>query len=100
MGNDRKRLYDEAASTIMDPYLHRSLEPEEMQFLLHLLDVVIMKPDQRSLPALLKKWRSQPDSPDVDEIVKATLLATDFNDSEQLAANLALLEELIQFDSK
>lgn len=100
MGNNRKRLYDEAASTIMDLYLNHSIAPEEMQFLLHLLDGVVMKPDQRSLPALLKKWRSLPDSPDVDEIVKATLLATDFNDSDQLSSNLALLEELIQSNSK
>ncbi|MDD3271331.1 MAG: hypothetical protein PHR04_04430, partial [Syntrophomonadaceae bacterium] len=67
-----------------------------MNFLLNLLDVVIVKKEQPRLIQTLKNWMNTNEGSEIDEIIKATFLAADFNDQESLEQCLQLVTELLE----
>ncbi len=90
-----KKLYDDTATVIMDLFMTGRIELEELNFLLNLLEAVIIKQQQRELIDLLKNWQPAAEHEEIDTIIKATLLAMDFKDQDDWEHNLALLRELI-----
>lgn len=90
-----KLLYDDTATTIMDLFMTGRIDSGELHFLLNLLETVIIKREQRELINLLKKWQPRADCNEVDDIIKATLLAVDFKDQSNLEHNLLILRDLI-----
>lgn len=90
-----KKLYDDTATVIMDLYMTGRIGAEELHFLLNLLEAVMIKREQQELIALLKKWRPGVEHTEIDDIIKATLLALDYSDQDDMDHNLALLKELI-----
>lgn len=94
-GEDFKRIYDETASVIWDLFLQNRLTAEERDFLSKLLDAVIIGKNCPSLLDVLRQWHpSQPES-ELDQIIKATLMAINFRDEDDLQHNVTLLQELI-----
>jgi uncharacterized protein related to proFAR isomerase len=91
-----KQLYDDTATVIMDLFMTGKIELEELNFLLNLLETVIIKQEQQEMIELLKKWHPSAAHEEIDEIIKATLLAMDFKDQDDLQHNLVLLQELIK----
>lgn len=90
-----KQLYDDTATVIMDLFMMGRIGLEELNFLLNLLETVIIRQEQRGLIELLKNWQPGAQYDEIDDIIKATLLAMDFKDQDDLEHNLALLRELI-----
>ncbi|MBC7074893.1 MAG: hypothetical protein H5T98_02225 [Syntrophomonadaceae bacterium] len=91
-----KKLYDETASLIVRLSFEGKLSSEEMRFLLNLLDFVILKRGNFEIVSTLKKWISKYDGSETDEIIKATLLAVDFNNSDSIRFNMELIRELLE----
>ncbi|MDD3898314.1 MAG: hypothetical protein PHE82_05115 [Syntrophomonadaceae bacterium] len=91
-----KRVYAESVSLIADMGFKDKLSIEEMNFLLNLLDVVIVKKEQPRLIQTLKNWMNTNEGSEIDEIIKATFLAADFNDQESLEQCLQLVTELLE----
>lgn len=92
----RKKIYAESASMIADMGVRGKLSVEEMNFLLNLLDVVVVKKDQPQLIQTLRNWVETNESSEIDEIIKATLLAVDFTDKESMEQCLQLVKELLE----
>lgn len=92
----KKKLYAESASMIADMGVRGKLSVEEMNFLLSLLDIVVVKKDQPQLIQILQNWVNINESSEIDEIIKATLLAADFNDRESMEQCLQLVTELLE----
>lgn len=93
-GEDFKRIYDETASVIWDLYLQNRLSAEERDFLSNLLDLVMVRRECPDLLDALRNWQpSQPES-ELDQIIKATLMAVDFKDKDDLEHSVTLLKEL------
>ncbi|HHV16245.1 MAG TPA: hypothetical protein GXX58_06690 [Gelria sp.] len=92
----RKKVYAESVSLIADMGFRDKLSIEEMNFLLNLLDLVVIKQEQPGLIQTLKNWVSTNEGSEIDEIIKATLLATDFNDEESIEQCLQLVTELLE----
>ncbi len=92
----KKKLYAESASMIADMGVRDKLTIEEMKFLLSLLDVVVVKKDQAQLIQTLRNWVNTKEGNEIDEIIKATFLATDFNDEESMQQCLQLVAELLE----
>lgn len=92
----KKKLYTESFSLIADMGFRNKLSIEEMNFLLNLLDVVAVKQEQPRLIQTLKNWVNTNEGSEIDEIIKATLLAADFNNQESLEQCLQLVTELLE----
>jgi predicted methyltransferase MtxX (methanogen marker protein 4) len=92
----KKKLYAESASMIADMGVRGKLSVEEMNFLLSLLDIVVVKKDQPQLIQILQNWVNINEGSEIDEIIKATLLAADFNDRESMEQCLQLVTELLE----
>ena len=92
----KKKLYAESASMIADMGVRGKLNVEEMHFLLSLLDIVVVKKDQPQLIQILQNWVNINEGSEIDEIIKATLLAADFNDRESMEQCLQLVTELLE----
>lgn len=95
MQKEEKQLYDEAASLIADLALREVISAEEMRFLLTILDLVIIRRDEPELIIFLKQWAQNYNNSETDDIIKATLLALDFNDKESIGMNLNILRDLL-----
>jgi hypothetical protein len=95
MQKEEKQLYDEAASLIADLALREVISAEEMRFLLTILDLVIIRRDEPELIVFLKQWAQNYKNSETDDIIKATLLALDFNDKEAVGTNLNILRDLL-----
>lgn len=93
---ERYRIYDETASLIAGLGIGKRISLDEMAFLLGLLDLVFTKNDQREFIEILKRWRPGQGDAEIDEIVKATLLNTDLNNSQSIHDNGEIIRELIQ----
>ncbi|MDD4562779.1 MAG: hypothetical protein PHW39_06860, partial [Syntrophomonadaceae bacterium] len=63
-----KRVYAESVSLIADMGFKDKLSIEEMNFLLNLLDVVIVKKEQPRLIQTLKNWMNTNEGSEIDEI--------------------------------
>ena len=96
LDDNKKRVYDESVSLIADMGFRDKLSNEEMNFLLNLLDVVVIKQDRPGLIQALKNWVNTNEGSEIDEIIKATLLATDFNDQEAVEQCTQLVTELLE----
>ena len=92
----KKKLYAESASMIADMGVRGKLNVEEMSFLLSLLDVVVVKKDQPRLIQTLRNWVETNEGSEIDEIIKATLMAADFTDEESMEQCLQLVTELLE----
>lgn len=92
----KKKLYAETASMIADMGVRGKLSVEEMNFLLNLLDIVAVKKNQPQLIQTLRDWVNTNEGSEIDEIIKATLLAVDFTDKESMQQCLQLLTELLE----
>lgn len=92
----KKKLYAESASMIADMGVRGKLSVEEMNFLLSLLDIVVVKKDQPQLIQILQNWVNINEGSEIDEIIKATLVAADFNDRESMEQCLQLVTELLE----
>ena len=92
----KKKLYAESASMIADMGVRGKLSVEEMSFLLSLLDVVVVKKDQPRLIQTLRNWVETNEGSEIDEIIKATLMAADFTDEESMEQCLQLVTELLE----
>lgn len=94
--NDKKKkIYDETASLIVDLCVRSKIDTEEMNFLLNLLDMAFMHNTDSKLLEVLKLWIPGQKDMELDEIIKATLLAIDFNDQNSLNHAAELIRELV-----
>lgn len=94
-GQYRKKIYDDTATVIMDLFMTGRISSAESHCLLNLLEAVMTKPHLRELIILLKQWQPDMKSSEVDDIIKATLLALDYEDKDDVEHSMALLSELI-----
>jgi len=90
-----KLLYDDTATVIMDLFITGRIDSSELEFLLNLLETVMIKREHSELIDLLKKWQPRVNSSEIDDIIKATLLAIDFKDQHNLEHNVNILRDLI-----
>lgn len=95
MAYNKKKIYDETASLVVDLCVRGKLNPEEMHCLLNLLDMSVLQRDNSGLFAVLKLWLKGERDAEIDAIVKATLLAIDFCDQDSLQTNTELIKGLI-----
>ncbi|MDD2586674.1 MAG: hypothetical protein PHT79_06545 [Syntrophomonadaceae bacterium] len=95
MAYNKKKIYDETASLIVDLCVRGRLNSEEMHFLLNLLDMSVLQRDNSGLFAILKVWLKGENDEEIDAIVKATLLAIDFSNQKSLQTNTELIKGLI-----
>jgi len=92
----KKKLYAETASLIADMGFRDKLSIEEMNFLLNLLDMVVVKQEQPRLIQTLINWVNTNEGSEIDEIIKATFVTADFNNPESLEQCLQLVTELLE----
>ena len=92
----KKKLYAESASMIADMGVRDKFSIDEMNFLLNLLDVVVVKKDQPQLIQTLRNWVNTNEGSEIDEIIKATFLAADFTDKESMEQCLQMVTELLE----
>lgn len=91
----KKKIYDETASRIADLAFRNELTKAEMDFLLNLLDLVVIKQGNKEILHLIRQWLQSESDPEIDPIIKATLLAVDFNDPDILREKGTVIQELI-----
>ena len=92
---DRKRIYDETASLIADLGIRGRITIDEMKFLLDLLELVLVKKDQRKFIGILNQWNPGQGDEEIDQIIKATLLTNDLNDFLSTDENQEMIGDLI-----
>lgn len=90
-----KKVYDETASVIMNLYLKRKIDSEEMNFLLNLLELVMVKKDRPEFVALLKQWKERQSEEEIDLIILETLRKTDINQPDSLEASQEIIRDLL-----
>lgn len=95
MREQLKKIYDETALLITDLFLKEKLNSEERDFLLSLLEMIIKKQDNPELFDSLKKWMKEKQESELDEIIKATVLAINFEDENSLKENMKIIRELL-----
>jgi len=94
-----KQLYDAVANLIVTLHVQKGrLTQEEMYCLLSILDLTMQGKDDRGLIQVLRDWQEGEPNPEVDEIIKATLVSTDFTKPASLDANLETLRDLIRYN--
>ena len=91
---DIKRLYDETASLIADLGIRGRISIGEMNFLLDLLELVLIDKDQPHFIQDLKQWN--PGTGEIDQIIKATLLNNKLKDFISLSENREMIQDLIR----
>jgi len=89
------KIYDETASLIADLGIRGRITIEEMNFLLNLLEMVLIKKDKKDFINIMKRWKPAQEDNEIDQIIKATLLTIDFNDQSSIEANSEVIIELI-----
>lgn len=95
MREQLKKIYDETALLITDLFLKEKLNSEERDFLLSLLEMIIKKQDNPELFDSLKKWMKEKQESELDEIIKATVLAINFEDENSIKENMKIIRELL-----
>jgi hypothetical protein len=94
-GEEKKRLYDETASLVVNLVINGKITRDEMIFLNNVLDEIIIKNDYPQLIILLRKWLTDKPNEEMNEIIKATLLNLEFDNPRAMQSGLELLEELL-----
>ncbi|MEQ8201775.1 MAG: hypothetical protein ABRQ24_10195 [Syntrophomonadaceae bacterium] len=101
MDQNAKRLYDSLANLIVNLHLQKDrLSREEMYCLLSVLDMTLLDKEDQGLVQVLREWQAGEPNPEIDEIIKATLLNIDFAKPSALAANVETIRELIRYNEK
>jgi hypothetical protein len=98
MDKNLKQVYD--ATLAMISKLHFKLDAfsqEEMYFLLSLLDIVVQGNTDKEFLHCLRAWQEGERNDEIDEIIKASLLPLDFNDSAAVKQNLMLISDLLAY---
>lgn len=91
----KRRIYDETASLITSQAIVNRLTTQEMHFLLHLLDWVVIKNQSRPFLEALHKWGAGPPDSQTDSQVKALLLEADLSNEHAIAVCAVHIEELL-----
>ncbi len=91
-----KRLYDETASLIADLGIRGRISIEEMNFLLDLLELVLIDKNQGHFIQDLKQWNLGSIEDEIDQIIKATLLNNKLKDFLSLSENQEMIRDLIR----
>jgi hypothetical protein len=94
-----KEVYDNTAALIAKLYIKGDLSLEERDFLAVLLDIMIFRPNYELINAL-KEWQSHKCDEEINSIIKATLLAADFQNPESVAACINSINELLAYAEK
>jgi len=94
-----KQLYDALANLIVNLFIQKgNISQEEMYCLLSILDRTTLGKEDQGLIQVLRDWQAGEPNPEIDEIIKATLVNTDFSKPASLAANLDTIRELIRYN--
>ena len=95
-----KKLYDSMGTMISNLHLQKgNLSREEMYFLLSMLDYTLMGTSDPDFIALLKEWQNSKFDPEVDEIIKATLMSIDFKKPVSISKNVEIIRGLIRYNN-
>ena len=95
-----KKLYDSMGSMISNLHLQKgTLSHEEMYCLLSLLDYTLMGKKDSSFIDLLREWQASKLEPEINEIIKATLLSVDFKKPASIKKNMEIIRGLIRYNN-
>ncbi len=101
MDKNTKQLYDALVNAIVSLHMQKgSLTQEEMYCLLSLLDLAMLGKDELGFIPVLREWQGGEPNPEIDEIIKVTLLNIDFKKPASVQANLETIRELIRYNKK
>lgn len=89
-------IYIRAANLIYDLNFRRRISEEEKVFLLNLLERTIYKKDESKQLEVLKRWMAGYNDSELDQIIKATLLAADWSEGESAAFNTQVIVDLLE----
>lgn len=92
----RKKIYDESVTLIADLGFKQRISFEEMNFLLSLLDLIFVHQDNPEITATLRQWVRTDNGSEIDDIIKATLMATDLNDQAAVQECMRAIAELLE----
>jgi len=96
--NRRKQIQAELATLIYECHTQGRLSPEEMMCLLDILAALLDQGDTE-LANLLRRWASsgmrEKDALDINEIIRVTLVNTDWKDAFARAKGLELIRDLV-----
>lgn len=94
-----KKLYDALINMISNLHIQKGLlSKEEMHCLLSILDLVIMGKNDPGLIGLLKEWEADELEPEINEIVKATLLDFDFTNLDSNKRKMETIRDLLRYN--
>ncbi len=95
-----KKLYDSMGTMISNLHLQKgNLSREEMYFLLSMLDYTLMGTSDPDFMALLKEWQNSRLDPEVNEIIKATLMTIDLKKPASISKNVEIIRGLIRYNN-
>lgn len=93
-----KQIYDATLTMISNLHLKKNvISREEMYCLLSILDMVVHDKKEDDFLDLLRAWQNGPKNEEIDAIIKATLLQTDFKDPLSIQQNQAIIEDLLAY---
>jgi len=96
-----KKLYDALINMISNLHIQKGLlSKEEMHCLLSILDLVIMGKNDPGLIGLLKAWEVDKLEPEINEIVKATLLDFDFTNLDSNNRKMETIRDLLRYNKE
>lgn len=96
--NLAKKAYTEMAAMIRTMELRNQINEGEMLCLLGILDCMVVG-EERELQKVLKEFIALPQTPEtleIDEIIKATLVSGELNNNDGLQQMVSLLSGLIE----
>ena len=96
--NQADKWYTELARIIGTLQVKGRLRPDEANCLLDIIDLVVVQKDLELL-RLLEEYTERdgnPETHEIEEIVKATLIGTDLKQPENMEQLIAILGELIR----
>ncbi|HNX29701.1 MAG TPA: hypothetical protein PKN87_09900 [Syntrophomonadaceae bacterium] len=94
-GNNLEQIYHQTANLIYDLFYRYRISEEEKVFLLNLLEMTFYKKDKPQLLEVLKRWNDGFNDSELDQIIKATLLAADWSDEQSFLFNTQVIADLI-----
>jgi len=96
--NQPEKWYTELVRIIGVLQVKGRLKPEEARCLLDIIDLVITQRDLELLHILeeFTVQESVPETDEIDEIVKATLVTTDLKEPESIKQLKAVVQELVR----
>lgn len=99
MDSNTKKLYDAVASLIVNLHMQKGkLTKEEMYCLLSILDLTLMGKNDYGLIDVIREWRASEPNPEIDDIIKATLLSMDFAELQSQQKNIETIHDLISYN--